>query len=77
MANRVLLSVTRYAGQKFNQQTLRAKKMLLVTFCLITGVIALSSIVSPSDEISKAKDLLDAGTISAAEFNQIRSRIIR
>ena len=33
--------------------------------------------VSPSDEISKAKDLLDAGTISAAEFDQIRSRVVR
>ena len=33
--------------------------------------------VSPSDEISKAKDLLDAGTISAAEFNQLRSRVVR
>ena len=33
--------------------------------------------VSPSDEISKAKALLDAGTISAAEFDQIRSRVVR
>lgn len=31
---------------------------------------------SPSDEIAKAKALLDAGTISAAEFEQIKSKAV-
>lgn len=30
---------------------------------------------SPSDEISKAKALLDAGTISADEFDRIKTRV--
>ena len=32
--------------------------------------------VSPSDEIAKAKSLLDAGTISAAEFEHIKSKVV-
>jgi hypothetical protein len=31
---------------------------------------------SPSDEIAKAKALMDAGTISAAEFEQIKSKAV-
>ncbi|AXJ10957.1 SHOCT domain-containing protein [Arthrobacter sp. PM3] len=31
---------------------------------------------SPSDEIAKAKALLDAGTISAAEFEQIKGKAV-
>jgi hypothetical protein len=31
---------------------------------------------SPSDEIAKAKALLDAGTISAAEFEHIKSKVV-
>jgi len=31
---------------------------------------------SPSDEIAKAKALMDAGTINAEEFEQIKSRVV-
>ncbi|BDV30994.1 SHOCT domain-containing protein [Microbacterium terricola] len=31
---------------------------------------------SPSDEIAKAKALLDAGTISQAEYEQIKARVL-
>jgi hypothetical protein len=31
---------------------------------------------SPSDEIAKAKALLDAGTINAAEFEHIKSKVV-
>ncbi|SDO90966.1 Phospholipase_D-nuclease N-terminal [Arthrobacter sp. ok909] len=31
---------------------------------------------SPSDEIAKAKVLLDAGTITAAEFEQIKRKVV-
>ena len=31
---------------------------------------------SPSEEIAKAKALMDAGTISAAEFEQIKSKVV-
>ena len=39
--------------------------------------IRLTAMSSPSDEISKAKALLDAGTISAADFDKIRSKVVR
>ena len=32
--------------------------------------------VSPSEEIAKAKTLLDAGTISAAEYEQLKARAL-
>ncbi|MFF2029210.1 SHOCT domain-containing protein [Arthrobacter sp. NPDC058192] len=32
--------------------------------------------VSPSDEIAKAKALLDAGTISPAEFEHIKGKVV-
>ncbi len=41
------------------------------------GYIRHAAMASPADEIAKAKALLDAGTISAAEFEQIRSKVIR
>ncbi len=41
------------------------------------GYIRHAAMASPADEISKAKALLDAGTISATEFEQIRSKVIR
>ncbi|MGZ4660530.1 MAG: SHOCT domain-containing protein [Arthrobacter sp.] len=31
---------------------------------------------SPSEEIAKAKALMDAGTISAAEFERIKSKVV-
>ncbi|MDR7082659.1 hypothetical protein J2X01_001948 [Arthrobacter ginsengisoli] len=43
----------------------------------VNGYFRHTASVSPSDEISNAKALLDAGTISAAEFDRIRSRVVR
>jgi len=43
----------------------------------VNGYSRPTASVSPSDEISNAKALLDAGTISAAEFDRIRSRVVR
>jgi len=37
---------------------------------------ATAGAASPSDEIAKAKALLDAGTISPAEYDQLKARAL-
>lgn len=70
MVNGILLSVTRSACQKFDRQTARTRKMLLIAFCLMTGAIALNSIVNPSDEL-----LLSVGSISKATLAHMNRKI--
>lgn len=70
MVNGILLSVARSACQKFDRQTARTRKMLLIAFCLITGAIALNFIVNPSDELQ-----LSVGSISKTTIAHMNRKI--
>ncbi|GAA2145013.1 MULTISPECIES: SHOCT domain-containing protein [Arthrobacter] len=50
----------------------QARKSQEATDAYIRQVAA----ASPSEEIAKAKALMDAGTISAAEFERIKSKVV-
>ena len=50
----------------------QARKSQEATDAYIRQVTA----ASPSEEIAKAKALMDAGTISAAEFERIKSKVV-
>ena len=70
MLNGILLSVARSACQKFDRQNARTRKMLLIAFCLMTGAIALNSIVNPSDELQ-----LSVGSISKTTIAHMKKKI--
>lgn len=53
------------------RQAERAQQVKSQTDDYIRSVAA-----SPADEIAKAKQLLDAGTISSAEFEQLKARVL-
>lgn len=71
------LSLLVYLAARGEGMALRSMERARQDQTEANGYIRHSAMTSPSDEITKAKALFDAGTISAAEFDQIRSKVIR
>lgn len=64
-------------GKGMTQRSMeRARQAQESTDAYIRNVAASGSASSPSGEISKAKALLDSGTISEAEFERIKSKVM-
>lgn len=64
-------------GKGMTQRSMeRARQSQESTDAYIRSVAASGAGSSPSEEISKAKALLDSGTISAAEFERIKSKVM-
>lgn len=62
-------------GSSMSKRALEAQKEAQKDFDSYVQSVAGSS-GSPADEIAKAKELLDAGTISQEEFDSIKARVL-
>ncbi|BCW71040.1 SHOCT domain-containing protein [Arthrobacter sp. NicSoilB8] len=70
------LSLLVYMVARGKGMTERSREQARKSQAEMDSYIRQAAAASPSEEIAKAKALMDAGTISAAEFERIKSRVI-
>ncbi len=61
-------------GDGMTERTIEAQKQANAQFA--DYVQSVSSVGSPTEQIANAKELLDAGTINQAEFDQLKAKAL-
>lgn len=69
-----LLARGRGMGERLNAQSKRIQDAQAE---YVTSLVDRQAAVSTADEITKAKNLLDAGVITAAEFAELKAKALR